>query len=44
MMPIIAGAGRRLLEDISLQEKLRLKLVESTIFNSGFIALRYIKQ
>jgi dihydrofolate reductase len=44
MMPIIAGAGRRLLEDISLQEKLRLKLVESTIFNSGFVALRYIKQ
>jgi dihydrofolate reductase len=44
MMPIIAGAGRRLLEDISLQEKLRLKLVESTIFRSGFIALRYLKQ
>jgi len=44
IMPIIAGAGRRLLEDISLQEKLRLKLVESTIFRSGFVALRYLKQ
>jgi dihydrofolate reductase len=44
IMPIIAGAGRRLLEDISLQEKLRLKLVESRIFRSGFIALRYLKQ
>jgi dihydrofolate reductase len=44
MMPIIAGAGRRLLEDISLPEKLRLKLVESRIFESGFVALRYLKQ
>ena len=44
IMPIIAGAGRRLLEDIGLQEKLRLKLVESRIFRSGFIALRYLKQ
>ena len=44
IMPIIAGAGRRLLEGISLQEKLRLKLVESRIFRSGFVALRYLKQ
>jgi dihydrofolate reductase len=45
MMPILAGAGRRLLEGISLQEKLRLKLVESRIFkSSGFVALHYIKQ
>ena len=43
-MPIIAGAGRRLLEGISLQEKLRLKLVESRIFRSGFVALHYLKQ
>ena len=43
-MPIIAGAGRRLLENISLQEKLRLKLVESKIFKSGFVALHYLKQ
>ena len=44
IMPIIAGAGRRLLEGISLPEKLRLKLVESRSFRSGFIALRYLKQ
>jgi dihydrofolate reductase len=43
-MPIIAGAGRRLLEGVSLQEKLRLKLVESRIFRSGFVALHYLKQ
>src|SRR6267378_735127 len=41
IMPIIAGAGRRLLDGISLPEKLRLKLVESRIFKSGFVALRY---
>jgi dihydrofolate reductase len=44
IMPIIAGARRRLLEGISLEEKLRLRLVESRIFRSGFIALRYLKQ
>jgi dihydrofolate reductase len=42
--PIIAGQGRRLLEGISLQEKLKLRLVESKIFSSGAVALRYLKQ
>jgi len=42
--PIVAGEGRRLLEGISLQEKLQLKLVESKIFKSGCVALRYLKQ
>jgi dihydrofolate reductase len=42
--PIIAGEGRRLLEGISLQQKLQLKLVESKIFPSGCVALRYLKQ
>jgi dihydrofolate reductase len=42
--PIVAGEGRRLLEGISLQEKLQLKLVESTVFKSGCVALRYLKQ
>jgi dihydrofolate reductase len=42
--PIIAGAGRRLFEGTSLQEKLSLKFAESTIFKSGGIALRYLKQ
>ena len=42
--PIVAGEGRRLFEGISLQEKLQLKLVESKIFKSGCVALRYLKQ
>jgi dihydrofolate reductase len=42
--PIIAGAGRRLLEGVSLPERLQLKLVESKIFESGCVALRYLKQ
>jgi dihydrofolate reductase len=41
--PVIAGEGRRLLEGISLQEKLQLKLVESKIFKSGYVALHYLK-
>ena len=41
--PIVAGEGRRLLEGVSLQEKLQLKLVESKSFASGCIALRYSK-
>ena len=44
VQPIIAGEGRRLLEGISLPEKLQLKLVESKIFKSGCVALRYLKQ
>ena len=42
--PIVAGEGRRLLEGVSLPERLRLKLVESKIFKSGSVALRYLKQ
>jgi dihydrofolate reductase len=42
--PIVAGEGRRLLEGVSLPEKLQLKLVESKIFESGCVALRYLKQ
>ena len=42
--PIIAGEGRRLLQGVSLRESLRLKLVESKVFNSGHVALRYLKQ
>jgi dihydrofolate reductase len=44
VQPIIAGEGRRLLEGVSLREKLQLKLVESKIFKSGGVALRYLKQ
>jgi dihydrofolate reductase len=42
--PIFAGKGIRLLEGVSLQERLQLKLVESKIFKSGSVALRYLKQ
>jgi dihydrofolate reductase len=41
--PIIAGEGRRLLEGVSLPEKLQLKFVESKSFKSGCVALRYLK-
>jgi dihydrofolate reductase len=43
LMPIIVGKGRRLFEGVSLPEKCQLKLVESKTFNSGCVALRYLK-
>ncbi|HEY2971448.1 MAG TPA: dihydrofolate reductase family protein [Pyrinomonadaceae bacterium] len=42
--PIVAGEGRRLLDDVSLRERLQLRLAESKIFKSGSVALRYLKQ
>lgn len=42
--PIIAGEGRRLMDGVSLPEKLQLKLIESKIFKSGAVALHYRKQ
>ena len=42
--PIVLREGRRWFEVISLQARLQLKLVESTVFKSGCIALRYLKQ
>ncbi len=42
--PIVAGEGRRLLEGVSLRESLQLKLVDSKVFKSGRVALRYLKQ
>jgi dihydrofolate reductase len=42
--PIVAGKGRRLLEGVSLQDRVQLRLVESKIFKSGCVALRYLKQ
>jgi dihydrofolate reductase len=42
--PIVVGEGRRLLEAISLGQRPQLKLVESRIFKSGCVALRYLKQ
>ncbi len=42
--PTVAGEGRRLLEGVSLPEKLHFKFVESKFFKSGCVALRYVKQ
>lgn len=42
--PIVIGEGRRLFDGINLQEKLQLKLVESTVLKSGTVVLRYVKQ
>jgi dihydrofolate reductase len=44
VQPIVVGEGRRLLEGISIQERLQLKLVESKILKSGCVALHYLKQ
>jgi dihydrofolate reductase len=41
--PVVAGEGKRLLEGISLRERPQLKLVESKIFQSGCVALRYLQ-
>lgn len=42
--PVVAGEGRRLMEEVRLQEGLRLKLVGSKVFQSGSVALHYLKQ
>ena len=44
ILPFIAGKGRRLLEGTDLRERLRLKLVDSKTFQSGALALHYLKQ
>jgi dihydrofolate reductase len=43
VVPILAGAGRRLFEGVNLQEKLRFKLAESRTFESGSVLLHYVK-
>lgn len=42
--PVIAGEGRRLFDGVSLQERLQLRLVESTVSKAGHVALRYLKR
>ena len=44
VQPIVAGEGRRLLDRVSLREKLQLKLVASKILKSGCAALHYLKR
>ncbi|WP_119081120.1 dihydrofolate reductase family protein [Chitinophaga alhagiae] len=42
--PLVAGEGRRLPDTGKLQQQLRLSLVESKVFESGHVALRYLKE
>ncbi len=42
--PVIAGAGRRLFDQMPLPEQLNLKLAESRLLPSGSMALHYLKQ
>jgi dihydrofolate reductase len=44
VQPLFAGEGKRLFEGVPLQEKLKLKLVDSKTYKSGCVALRYLKQ
>src|SRR5262249_38970557 len=44
IQPIVVGEGRRLMEGVSLPERLQLKLVDSKFLKSGCAALRYLKQ
>lgn len=41
IQPLLVGEGRRLLEGVTLQEK--LQLVDSKFFRSGSVALHYVK-
>ena len=43
IQPIVAGEGRRLLDRVSLPQKLQLRFVESKVLKSGCVALRYLK-
>ena len=44
VQPTIAGTGVRMFDGIHLSQILRLKLVESVVFKSGMVALRYVKE
>jgi dihydrofolate reductase len=41
--PVLVGTGPRLFDGTSLPGRLGLKLVESTVFRSGCVALHYVK-
>jgi dihydrofolate reductase len=43
IQPTIVGEGRRLFNEVSFEEKLQLKLVETKSFQSGVVAMRYLK-
>ena len=41
--PVFAGKGKRLFDGVDLAEQLKLKLVETKVFKSGSVLLRYMK-
>lgn len=41
--PILVGKGRRLFDDGSLPQQLNLTLVDTKVFQSGCVALHYVK-
>ncbi len=41
--PIIAGQGRRLFDNLTLPEKLRLNLIDTKVLQSGCVVLHYAK-
>ncbi|MBC7553909.1 MAG: hypothetical protein H7257_08020 [Taibaiella sp.] len=43
IQPMLAGAGRRFLDDTNLHVMQQLKLVDAKVFESGYVALRYVK-
>jgi len=43
IIPVIAGKGKRLMEGITMQEKLGLKLIDTKISKSGSVILHYVK-
>jgi dihydrofolate reductase len=43
VQPALVGQGARLVEDGNLAKKLNLKLVDSIVFKSGCVALKYVK-
>jgi dihydrofolate reductase len=43
IMPVVAGKGRRLMEGITMQEKLRLQLIDTKVTRSGSVLLHYVK-
>jgi len=41
--PVIAGTGPRLFNDISLDETIKMELVDTKVFKNGCVVLQYLK-
>jgi len=44
IQPAIAGSGPRLFDDISLNEVIKMELVDAIVMKSGNVALHYLKR